>query len=511
MRAARKIVAAAFVVMALAVLAAAPLFAQAADGDTESSSSEGSGLGTRTDEGVDIRSGAGVGSRDNADYGDADGEYYNDGAYLDDPAFFVDDVDEFDALFEDAADVGEPVVTEAVTAGTDYNVQLGTLSLPIQVEGKLSAELGGGYVHDAVSDATFYFDFKNYLYFTTRPDKYLALKGVLKTTMPKDTSDSEAEQRSHLLYLYEIYFDYLMFNRIYITAGKKQTVWGNIRLFSNYYDENTGATSDTDGAEGKDDNDNIRDARYTNILYDSRSYISGSLRVPFGNNTFTMLAMYNDELENVSTRTEAMSLAANAEFVIFGTSFSLFGRRFRLSEPETDDAEDMTQLPILGVEVKRSLFGFDLYGQSMARVRDGSALLSIITSGFRDRSSIDRIISTVGTYRLWTSRSPYVGFCAEFQNIYRPEQGSDETRFTNRFALEIGMARLGPNRNIRPAVQWNHNITDWSGFVKAGVVVARVLPHCDWQTGVKYEYGLQYEDYRSKLTVGTYLTISLDY
>ena len=80
------------------------------------------------------------------------------------------------------------------------------------------------------------------------------------------------------------------------------------------------------------------------------------------------------------------------------------------------------------------------------------------------------------------------------------------------------MAKLGPDKNIKPALQWNHNITDGSGFIKAGVIFGRVMPHCDWRVGMKYEYGKVTIDSStneshkySKLTLGTYISIDLDY
>ena len=411
--------------------------------------------------------------------------------------------DDVDSLFTDAEDLEEAVQKEEVKAGTDYDLQLGSIKFPIEVSGKLNTEFGTAFVRQSMlNDATVYFDFKNYIYFATRPDKYLALKGVLKTSMPKDSDDTES---NHLLYLYEMYFDYLMLNRIYITAGKKKSVWGNIRLFSDYYDDESSSDDNT----GNDTSENVSDAQYTNILYDSRDYISGIIKIPFFNHTFTALAMYNEESSKSSPGTKDMSLAASMEFIIFNTSINFFGRRFPLTYGS--DSENY-QLPIVGVEIKRTLFGFDFYGQSMGRVLDSSKAGDIFSSKFSDLTTFKRIISTAGTYKLWSNSSPYVGFNFEFQNIYRPEPTSGEKFFTNRFAFEFGMAKLGPSKNMKAAVQWNHNITEKTGFVKTGFILSRVMPHCDWRNGLKYEYGDEATSFNKyRLTAGTYFTINLDY
>ncbi|MBQ8014032.1 MAG: hypothetical protein IJ257_06535 [Treponema sp.] len=422
--------------------------------------------------------------------------------------------DDFDSFFENAEDTDEAIVTEDVQSGTNYDVKIGSLKIPIEVSGQLNTELGVAYLHDdGANDGTFYFDFKNYIHFVTRPDKYLALRGTLKTTMPKDSSDTEKEQSSHLLYIYEMYFDYLAFDRIYITAGKKKSVWGNIRLFSDYYDT-TENISNTDNETVSDTTtDNVNDAQYTNILYDSRNYISGIIKVPFGNHTVTALAMYNDETNITSTRTENMSIAGSAEFVFLGTSLNIFGRRFKLKETE-ETRTDTTQLPIVGMELKRSILNFDVYGQTLIRIQDGWKTWDFFKSGFEDKSAFNRVISTIGMYRLWSDNAPYFGFNAEFQNIYRPEPSGSEHYFVNRFALQVGMAKIGPDKNIKPVFQWNHNITDKSGFIKTGVIFGRVMPHCDWRVGMKYEYGKMTSESSSKytkLTIGTYLSIDLDY
>ena len=429
-----------------------------------------------------------------------------------------DSDDGMDDLFSDAEDSDSPVVTEEPNTGTNYNIQLGSLKFPIEVSGQLNAELGGAFIReDGVNDASFYFNFKNYIYFITRPDKYLALRGTLKTTMPKDSADTEKEQSSHLLYIYEMYFDYLAFDRVYITAGKKKSVWGNIRLFSDYYDTSENI-SNTDSETVSDTTDeNVNDAQYTNILYDSREYISGIIKVPFGNHTITALAMYNDETNVSSTKTENMSIAGSAEFIFYNTSLNFFGRRFKLKETE-DTRKDTTQLPILGMELKKTLFKFDVYTQSIVRLQDGKKIKDFFSSGFDDKSAFNRFINTIGTYRLWSDKTPYIGFNFEFQNIYRPYPTDSQSYFVNRFAFQIGMAKLGPDKNIKPALQWNHNITDGTGFIKAGVIFGRVLPHCDWRVGMKYEYGKVTIDSStneshkySKLTLGTYISIDLDY
>lgn len=431
--------------------------------------------------------------------------------FPDSDGFELGEGDDFDDLFSDAEDVGEAVVSDDVDSPTS----LSFLTIPLKMSGYLDTEVGAAAINSETDNNSFsvYFDLVNYLYFTTRPDKYMAIKGSLKTTMP-DSSEAAAEGQNHYFYLYELYFDYILLDRVYITAGKKATTWGNTRLFSD-----------------ADDYDGDEDATYTNALYDSRSNISGIIRIPFGFSTFTALAMYRGGATSPTHRD--MSFAASAEFVFLATSLNLFARVFPASTSEEMSA--YYKDPIVGAEVKRTVFGFDVYAQEIARVVSNKRFRRFWDSDLYKRESFTKFVSTAGFYRLWDSFMPYFGVNVEFQNVYYPNdlyyttddqstEDVDETTLvshgrgncTNKIAFDFGMSKLGPERNIKVGVQWNHNITEKKGVLKPGIVFSRVFPHCDWRTGFEWKYNFGDEkadlyDTYGKITLGTYLKITLDY
>ncbi len=388
--------------------------------------------------------------------------------------------DSFYDIFDTAEDADKPVVTEESDTTGTYNVSIGTIKIPLEVTGSLAAEFGFAYINeDHSNDGSIYFDFDNSIFFTTRPDKYLALKGTLKTEMP-DSGEAAADGQNNFFYLYEMYFDYLMLDRIYITAGKKKITWGNIRLFTDtdYYSDTT--------------------ALATNILYDSRQHISGMIRVPFGLNTLSFVGMYKGG--GTSAASKDMSFAANAELVFWGTSLNLFGRRF---------PTDSTSVPILGGELKRTILGIDFYGQELGLISSVRKLKDFVTTKFDDKSAFEKMITTGGFYKLLLDGSPRFGINAEYQFIYTPEPEDDDYFFVNRFAVNMGLGKLGKEKNINLVFQWNHNITENSGIVQGGLVLSGIMPHCDWRNGGKFEYGGDYE--YGKITVGSYLHISLNY
>lgn len=439
--------------------------------------------------------------------------------------------DDFGDLFSGAEDTDEAVVTETESSGTDTTFNIASLSIPLKMSGDLDAELGAALINeDGETSGTGYFDLLNYLFFTARPDKYMAVKGSLKTSLI-DSEEAEEENQNKYFYLYELYFDYIMMDKVYITAGKKKTVWGNIRLFSN-----------------DDDFENDDDALYTNALYDSRYNISGILRVPFGFSTLTLLTMYRGGDDEPTHRD--LSYAGSIEAVLFGTSINLFGRTF---PSRYGSQKKYYSNPIIGAEVKRTIFGIDIYAQAIGRVDSNKTLREFWKPELYWRSSYEKAVFTAGFYKLFTEHFPYFGINAEFQSIYYPNDvvhyvsGSsgnsfkylddleneagysayeatlkegesgyttvvdyDKGTLQNRLIVDVGLTKLGPSRNMKVGVQWFHDFDAEKGYVKPAFVASRIFPHCDWQTGFKWEYSKD-QKYFGKITIGTYFKFSLDY
>lgn len=431
----------------------------------------------------------------------------------------------FDELFNDAEDASETVIAESDEDNSSLN--LANLSIPLKMTGDLGAEIGGAYINtNGSSDFSAYFDFYNYLYFTARPDKYMAIKGSFKTALP---SDGDEEEQNHFFYLYELYFDYIMADKIYITAGKKNTVWGNIRLFSD--DDNF------------DDDD--ADAMYTNALYDSRKKISGIIRIPFGPSTFNFVAMYGGGAVDDEISRKSLSYAASCDFVIFKTSANIFARVFP-SKYGLQSSEYMP--PILGAELKRTILGIDFYVQGLARAKSNNVLRKFYKEEFYEKENFSKFVFTEGFYRLFDGFYPNFGINAEFQSIYYPSslyKYGDETyigkrdfianlsdddrtkyesgtslediassyneggSFYNRLIVDVGLSKFGPDRSLKLGLQWQHNLTDKKGYLKS-VLSTRIFPHCDWRTGLKWEYWKDQESF-GKFTFGTYLKFGLDY
>ncbi|MCR5124896.1 MAG: hypothetical protein K6B43_06860 [Treponema sp.] len=423
-----------------------------------------------------------------------------------------DDIsDDIDGLFGEDNDVEGAVTSDSDSAsgGTSFSF----LSIPLEMRGELETEVGAAIKwDDHYPNGSAYFNLENYLHFLTRPDKYMALKGSLKTSLP-DAEEAENDNQNRYFYLYELYFDYIMANRVYITAGKKKTNWGCVRLFSD--DEN-------------DDEERDDDALYTNPLCDSRYNISGIVRVPFGSSSVTLLTMYRGtgSLKNPPTYRD-LSFAGNLELVFFDTYFNLFGRSFPSSN---GTLAKYYRSPLVGMELKKTLFGFDIYAQEQASFVSMKRLRQFWKKELYCSDSIEKLTFTGGFYRFWNSSYPYVGINAEFQSIYYPTDNyemsyeADENgdydwvqgdisheaySFQNRLMVDIGVAKFGYENKFKAGLQWYHDFTNVRGYIKPIFIVSRVFPHCDWKSGFKYEYDKEY-DY-GKFTLGTYFQFNLSY
>lgn len=59
-------------------------------------------------------------------------------------------------------------------------------------------------------------------------------------------------------------------------------------------------------------------------------------------------------------------------------------------------------------------------------------------------------------------------------------------------------------------MELSHNFNTNSGFIKPGFKISDIFPFCEWNTGVKWEYGDEIPSY-GRWTIGSYITLKVDY
>ena len=395
--------------------------------------------------------------------------------------------EDFDAMFEDAQDT-EAVKTEEPQGPAKTND--GTY--PLKLSGHLDSDFGLGYIYqkEETNKPNGYFTFNNYIYMNARPTPDTTVKGTLGITFP-----------GYALGLNECYFDYIIKNKIYFTAGKKATTWGYPRLLT----VSSNATRDK-----QSDFDKIG-AQNTNILFDSGNGTSFMFRVPVLTGTVSGIALYSGSSTQPSF--DDMKFAGSVEMVIVKTSVNIFGRGGK-NEINT---KGVKVGPLLGLEAKRTILGADVYGQGLCRFDTNDKFLKIFNGNNFNAATFQQLTFTGGLYKWWDAKDPAVGFNIEYQgtcNIISAGYESEGKEIVHRVAFDGGVKRLGKNHNIKLGIELNHNFTDKSGYIKPGVIISGALPNCDWNNGFKWYYG-KYEGKTlarsGRWEIGSYFTLALNY
>ncbi|MBP5446902.1 MAG: hypothetical protein J6X95_02210, partial [Treponema sp.] len=170
----------------------------------------------------------------------------------------IEDDNSIDELFGDDA---EGDTEHAVSTPTTEIVKIDAKNKPIEFSGNLKAELGAyiyAYPYDESKPVA---TFRNILKFIGRPTTDFFVYGSLLTAFPKMDFG-----------IYELYFNYTMFGRADLSAGKRDISWSLSRMFNtNIIDEKTSVIVNNDPEKKKE-----REQRTTN---DSKFTVS--LNVPF--------------------------------------------------------------------------------------------------------------------------------------------------------------------------------------------------------------------------------------
>lgn len=397
----------------------------------------------------------------------------------------TDDFDDFDSLFDDVADVtveeqNAIVITQSPPASASES-QSG-----IKFFDTLDAEAGLGLVAQSqVIDPSLFVKFSNEIGFHINTSSVFSVHGSLTTSFP-----------DFKLSIPMLYLDMLVAQRLYVTVGIKTNTWGYTRLFSG--DEIKNKILDKEDDYGRPVSAKEADASLMpNVLYDSGKHFSLFLNLPFKLVNFSAAVMY-PFIKDESTRDLAtlklknLAYAGSVETTILKTSVNLFFRTF------SSEAENSYLPHALGIEAKSTIFGADIYGQFMSRMKD----ISLI-----EEPHYDMFTGILGVYRYWESKTERLyGGNIEYQYAYLPY---DADHHRSRIRAYIGATRIGPKRNLRPGIEIYHDFIGKEGYVKLGLIVLNVMPSTNWKNGIQLEYGGA--NGSPKVTVASSLAINFDF
>ena len=421
----------------------------------------------------------------------------------------ADDFDDFDSIFEDAEDVE---VSEEEEKKNESPVQIvaSAFSSMVHFSGNFKGEVGFAYIKNDSNGQedkpTGYFTLSNSLNMTIAPSNIFVVHGTLDTGI----------SNGFALSVSSLYFDYLFLDHLYITAGKKSISWGNLRLFNNSTYYNNAAY---DGSPTHSGGLFCTGTRYVDIWSEDGAQYSLQLRYPwtFGTVTFATTGNTTTALEP-----DSVNYYGSIEVSLFNTNINLYAKFPELAsakDPVTKIVDpEKKKNNIFVLELKRTILGFDVYGQGLARIRD--------FSNFNHSTGYDYIVGTVGLYRLWDAFDPNIGFNIEYQHEFHPIKEVTTTAGTaaatataattankkrnfDRIAFEGGVKRIGKNKNIKVGVISHYSITEKHGFTGLTFVVSGICPYAEWTNNFAFGYG---EKYQSPIYVfNSAITLSLDY
>jgi len=418
--------------------------------------------------------------------------------------FDIDVDDDFDLIFEDAEDKTEPLTEEVQAAETPVQVISSAFSNMVHFSGNFSGDVGLVFIKDESSDTedepSGYFSLNNTLNMTVSPSNIFVLHGSLETGISTGFNINVSS----------LYFDYLLFNRLYITAGKTSISWGNLRLFNNsdFYSSNF---SDKDFGKYQGYLYKTGPLYAASIFVEDNAPYALQIRYPwsFGTLTFATTIATTDNLDK-----ENFNYYGSIEFSLFNTNFNIYAKRpekkskvediqnenIVVTEANIDAlrSEPHEKHEIYGLEVKRTILGFDTYLQGLVRVRDYSNLTHSI--------GYDYIVGTVGVYRLFDSFDPNIGFNIEYQHEFNPLR---KPRNIDRVAFEGGVKRIGPQKNMKVGLLSHYNITDKYGYSGLSFIISGICPYADWTTKAAIGYGSKYTS--PVFLFSSAISLSLDY
>lgn len=372
------------------------------------------------------------------------------------------DTDDFDSMFESSQDVVVEDSSSLVQDEKKSPLDFSSLFIPLKFYGHLDTEVGVWYNYissdfvvpgnDNGHSFSGAFDFLNDLSFVARLDNTFTIHGTARTEFPHMYFD-----------MHELYFDYCLMDRVYISGGKKETKWGYVRLFS-----------DADEYEDVIDETGVDTVLYSDIVADSVDGISAIVTIPLWTGTVSAIAMYkgtpdeNGNLTMINTPgSKDISYAASCEMILLGTSVNLFGRY---------SARNLSLGNVVGLELKHSFAGVDVYGQGIGSLD-------------KDNEDFSKYVGTFGFYTFHEYNKIKFGVNAEGQFLYM--KSIDDLR--KRCAVYAGVSKAFSKCTAGTGMKWQHNFDNENplaedGKVELGFYVHGLFPHAQLKNGVEIYY-----------------------
>ena len=336
-----------------------------------------------------------------------------------------DEFDDFDSLFAEAEDV---VVEEQTAVPTPTGT---AKSQSIKFTGFLDTDVGFGFSisPDDYFKPLGYFAFENYTYMNARASDIFGIRATLKTQFPQ-----------FAISLHEIYFDYLLLDFLYIQAGKRDITWGNTELIEH------------------------------NILSDSINGTSIGFSFNLFNTNFSGIMMSQVNWGGgISPEFSNLSIAGSIEKVFGNLQLNLFGRKWA-----TEDSNHKN--PVIGLESKINLWGFDLYNQTISHIKFDFENFS--------NTTLDKLYFTLGLMKDW--ENPRIGFIIEYEWIFYDKNLHSDKKDSHKIHFKGLVSRLFKSTS-KIGLEFEHDFVENKGIITPGYIYY-ALAHTDVKVGIPITY-----------------------
>lgn len=338
-------------------------------------------------------------------------------------------------LFDDAEDSqgveSAPVTTAATSSASDEK--------KIDWWGHLNAS--GGLIFRMFPEGKLepFATMSNTLGFTAKPFDDFVVRGSFYSEFPAFNFN-----------LTSLYFDYIMNDKLYITAGKTGTAWGNSQIF------------DTNILDDEGDGTVVNpytDETATGDRFDA------ILTLPILKGEIQGVGMYSigEELSR-----DNLSFAGKIQYPFGPVSLEVFGRKWATSDRYYMD-------PAVGLSLTTDLFRnhLTLWGKAHFNPHDPMdyKLLKFV-------GGLSRIIDSDAYGKF--------AFAAEYQLTYDPDKPEDK-RMTHDIGLSVGWSHM-MGSNFSPVVRWWYNPITKQGYILPSLTFTG-LRHVDITLTVPYIFG----------------------
>lgn len=404
----------------------------------------------------------------------------------------TEDIEEADAIDELFGDDSEGDTETAVTTPTTEIVKIDKKDKPVEFSGDLSAELGGYFYLYPWKKSKPFATFSNTLKFVGRPRNDFYVYGSFVTSFPEMDFG-----------VYELYFDYTLFGRADIRAGKMDISWALSRmLYTNIIEDECLIITAEDAFHRR--NRKSTDSKFT---------LSASVPI-FSYLSIQGLAQYESNALHDDTMADYISVVGKVEGNLKNFSISVLGKRWAKSDNLKYD-------PCVGAQIVSTILGknsslfvqglthFSVYSKALTRAQVTAGLYKYFSApimlglAFEYQGSWGRDeIRTTGSDNFTAeefvaknySITPGSGDkekLTSLKNIYKECTVAQYKGFEHLFAAEIGWSHFILTKKFTFGCKWFHDYRGEYGAVAPGIIIDEILPHVTFKSTAPIYYGSQ--------------------